>query len=330
MLFLLMGALLSCQNGETKQEAQDKKVETVIVKEVKREQVEITEHYTALLEANHTAYINSQVGGRLKAVYVSVGDKVRQGQPLAMLDDTQLKHTEIQRDKAKRMLERMTTLYEKGAIAKVQLEDLQNQYDIAKKAYDNQLENTQLSSPINGVISQKGAEVGNLTSNKKPIFVVEDQSVLKFKLNISEAYLGALDETLKAVMSVSAFPEQEFVAKLSKIYPTIDPRTHTITIEFVCDNENAMLKSGMYATICLNLGEKKLLLVPDKAIHKVMGSGEEYVYVEKEGLAHYQVLSLGRLYGSKYEVLDGLEVGDKVVISSSVSLQDGDKIKIGE
>ncbi len=324
----LMGSgLLSCkEQKKDKKEEVSKAPVKVTLSSVVKEDIAIKGRYTSLLEPKATNNIMAQSGGRLTTLYVGVGDRIVKGQLIARLDETQLKQSRIRLDEAERNFRRLDDLYKLGAIARVQWEQAKSNYDIAKELNKNLSDNTLLKSPTSGLVTQRFYDEGDLTSPQKPVVIVEDLSQVKAIINVSEQYFSYLKQGLKATLELDALPNEVFKASINKVYPTIDPRTHTIKVELLVPNKGNKLRTGMFARLTLDFGDSPKLLVSDKAVHKVIGSGSRYVYVFNGGRASYREVSLGKLYGSRYEVLGGLAQGEKVIVSAINNISDGEEV----
>ncbi len=323
--------LTSCK-GKQKEKQKDEKVEVkeVRIAELKKDKVLLNVTYTCLLEPKTRNNITAQNGGRLEKLFVEVGTKVAKGQVLARLEGTMLQQAKIRLDEAKRNFKRLDELYKIGAVAKVQWEQAKSNYDIALEQEKNLATNTLLRSPISGVVTARNYDEGDLTSPQRPVLVVENLSEIKAIINVSEQYYSFLKVGLSASLELDALAGDKFKATITKVYPTVDARTHTVKVELLVSNKAGKLRTGMFARLKLNLGEREVLLVPDVAVHKVLGSGSRYVYLyQKEGesfRAVYKEVKLGELYGSNYEVLAGLSQGQKLVVSASNQITDGTEL----
>ena len=109
----------------------------------------------------------------------------------------------------------------------------------------------------------------------------------------------------------------------------MDPGTHTFTTEVVVNNADRVLRPGMYARVTVTFSSNHSIVVPDNCIVKQQGSGVRSVFVmESSNTVRNQVITLGKHIDDQYEVLSGLNEGDKVVIKGQSSLKDGDKVQV--
>ena len=111
---------------------------------------------------------------------------------------------------------------------------------------------------------------------------------------------------------------------MSRINPSIDAATRTFEVEVTVQNAKEELKPGMYARVEMNYGKRKNVVVPDRAVVKMLGSGDRFVYVYKaDGTVAYTKVELGRRMEEKYEILGGINAGDEVVVTGQIALKDG-------
>ncbi|MDO4692223.1 MAG: efflux RND transporter periplasmic adaptor subunit [Porphyromonadaceae bacterium] len=311
------------ENKEEAQQADSTSARSVEISTVVRDTVTVTLEYSAALKAKVTNIISTQTGGRLQQLLVRVGDRVGTGQVLGKLDPFTLNQTKIQLDDAKVNYDRINELYKIGGVAKAQWEQASSAMRIAQEAYSNLLSNTILRSPTSGVVTAKNYDVGDMTAPGQPVLIVEQISPVKAEVQVSEEHYALLKQGRPATIVVDALAGETFDARISNVFPTINPATHTITVEVEAPNRKQDLRPGMYSRITLNLGNKEALLVPDMAVLRQVGSGERFVYLYQDGKAMRRVVELGALYGDRYEILSGLDAGETVITSSPSTLTNG-------
>jgi RND family efflux transporter MFP subunit len=129
-------------------------------------------------------------------------------------------------------------------------------------------------------------------------------------------------------VSFDAFPDENFSAKISRVYPSVDPQTRTFQAEVLIPNNGEKLFPGMFARCTVSLGVENHVVVPDRAVVKQTGSGNKYVYVYKQGKVSYNKVELGRRVDTYYELLSGVNDGDTVVIAGQSRLADGVPVQL--
>lgn len=327
---ITMAALLlvSC-NSEKKDQTttQDQKVQ-VKVETVTSQDVEQTSEFTATVEASVTNKIAPQMAVRIDKVFAEVGDKVRKGQKLAQMDQSNLMQSKVQMENIEAEFKRLDELYKIGGVSKSQWEAQKTSLEIAKTSYRNLSENTQLLSPINGVVTARNYDSGDMFSMGTPIFVVEEIRPVKLLVNISETLFTQVKKGMPVDVKLDVYGDETFAGKVSLVYPSIDSQTRTFPVEITVANNDERVRPGMFARITINFGVKQNVVVPDLAIVKQSGSGDRYIYVYKDGKVSYNKVELGRRMGDKYELISGVENGDQVVVTGQSRLNDGMEVEI--
>ena len=331
LAFLSAGLLASCSSSSSSKSTEEQSADTVRLVEVapaEMHALNLSEEFTAQLEAKVVNNITAQAGGRLKQLLVKVGDRVGAGQAVARMEATQAAQAQIQLADAKTNFARMDELYKVGGVSKAQWEQAKSAVDQAKLAYGNAAENTVLRSPISGFVTAKNYDNGDMTSPQLPVVVIQQIAPVKAVIGVSEQYYSYLKKGAAATLSVDALGEETFSGIVTNIFPTLDPVTHTVSTEIEVANKDLKLRPGMYARVHLDFGTKEALTVPDKAIVRQAGSGARYVYVFSGGKAVYRAVELGQQQGDLYEVVSGLNAGDQVITSAPSNLKNGLSVKL--
>ena len=331
LALLSAGLLASCSSSSSSKATEEQSADTVRLVEVAPAEIRalnLSEEFTAQLEAKVVNNITAQAGGRLKQLLVKVGDRVGAGQAVARMEATQAAQAQIQLADAKTNFARMDELYKVGGVSKAQWEQAKSAVDQAKLAYGNAAENTVLRSPISGFVTAKNYDNGDMTSPQLPVVVIQQIAPVKAVIGVSEQYYSYLKKGAAATLSVDALGEETFSGVVTNIFPTLDPVTHTVSTEIEVANKDLKLRPGMYARVHLDFGTKEALTVPDKAIVRQAGSGARYVYVFSGGKAVYRAVELGQQQGDLYEVVSGLNAGDQVITSAPSNLKNGLSVKL--
>lgn len=310
----------SAEVAEQPAEVVKPKVTTEVVK---TQDVDMQSVFMGTVEGYAVNNITPQQPRRITRVLVDVGDRVSAGQKVAELDNSSLAQAKAQYENAKASFERSDELYKFGGESKASWEAVKTQYEVAKLTYENLLENTTLVSPISGVITARNYDNGDMVAGQ-PIFVVQQISPAKIVINVSENLYSYLKKGMPVSIELDAIPEQTFEGKVHRITPSIDAATHTFPVEIVIPNGKEQIKPGMYARVTMKYGSRQNVVVPDRAVVKMLGSGERFIYVYKaDGTVSYQKVELGRRMQDKYEVLSGIADGDEVVVTGQSVLKDG-------
>src|SRR5262245_59820380 len=182
-------------------------------------------------------------------------------------------------------------------------------------------------APFAGVVSAKLLSEGALASPTTPVVTLVTDEV-EVVVNIEEARIAQVPQGRPAIITVSAYPGEEFQAVVALVSPTADPRSRTFQAKVVPANPEGKLKVGMFAQVRIRGDERQnAVLVPNQAV--VQRGGKSVAFVVEDGKAQMRVLQLGITDGKQTEVLDGLEPGDQLVIAGQETLNEGDAVRTG-
>lgn len=325
----LFALLVSC-SGEKKEEAVATTSEKVKVKveSVSSQQVDQLGEFTATVEANITNKIAPQSPFRIEKLFAEVGDHVKQGQLLVKMDETNLKQAKVQLDNQEIEFKRIDELYKVGGASKSAWDAQKTSYEVARETYRNLQENTQLLSPVTGIVTARNYDTGDMHTAADPIYVVEQIRPVKLLVNVSESLFTKVKKGNAVDVRLDVYGDQVFKGVVSLVYPTIDPATRTFPVEIKIANNDEKVRPGMFARVTMNFGIQEHVVAPDRAIVKQSGAGDRYIYVYKDGKVSYQKVELGRRMGDRYEVISGVEDGDQVVVAGQSRLTNGMEVEI--
>lgn len=330
--FAATALMTACGSKDTKtttEQPQAQVAPVVSVVTAQAEDVEITNTFTSNIEPFAVNNIVSQTAGRIVSIRAEVGDKVRKGQLLATMDDVNLAKTRMQYVNDSTELARLTELYNIGAVAQADYDMAKLALNITKKTYYNLAENTYLRSPINGVVTARNYDKGDMYSMTQPIFVVQQIQPVKMLINVSESLFTDINKDMDFEVTVESYPGETFQGKVNLIYPTISATTHTFPVEVICQNNDQKLRPGMFARVTANFGTNHHVVVPDVAVVKQQGSGEHFIFVlQPDNTVKYQLVEVGKRLGNRYEIISGINEGDKIVTEGQIRLKDGMNVTV--
>ena len=329
-------ALTLCSCGGKKAQkgaaaVKEEQLPAVKVVDAKSEIVPIDEKYSVTLQAYAINNIAPQSGGRITSIKAEVGDFVQKGQVLAQMDKAQLEQAELQLNNLKSEYDRAKALYEKGGVSKSDFETIELQYKVANTTYENLLTNTILKSPLNGVVSARNYDEGDMYTMSAPLYVVQQINPIKAFVAVSEKNYSLLKKDLKVEFAPEALNGKKYIGEVTRIHPTVDAATHTIVAEVTINNPKFELRPGMYSSARVIFSQGDAIVVPDTAVLKQQGSGVRTVYVLKaDGTVELRIVEVGRHIGSEYVILSGVQAGEKVVVSGQSLLRSGIKVEVIE
>ncbi|GHT39268.1 cation efflux system protein [Bacteroidia bacterium] len=320
-----LGILISC--GGKKQETEEEakvKVNTTIAK---LQAVDNVSTYTTNVQAEVINQITPALPGRIEKIYVEVGNRVSKGQLLVQMESSNLQQQTAQLANLERDYERYSELLKVGGIAQQTVDGIKTQIDVLKAAIKNIQDNTQLRSPINGVVTARNYDNGNVFG-QLPILTVQQLNPLKAIVNVSESDFARVKVGMPANIQLEVYGEENFTGKVSLIYPTIDATTHTFGVEVAINNSSNRVRPGMFGRVSLNFGARESIVIPDVAVQKQAGANDKYVYTISDGKAHFQKVELGKRLDTNYEILSGLTAGQEVVTAGQTRLIEGTPVEI--
>lgn len=199
--------------------------------------------------------------------------------------------------------------------------------DVAKTAYENLKENTRLVSPIDGIVTARNYDSGDMIGGE-PVVTIEQMSPVKLLVNVSESFYTRVKKGMDVNVKVEVYGDEIFHGKVSLIYPTVDPQTRTFPVEIKLPNKDLKVRPGMFARVTMNFGTQNHVVAPDLSIIKQAGSGDRYIYVYKNGKVSYNKVLLGRRMDDKYEIISGVSDGDQVVVAGQSRLTNGAEVSV--
>lgn len=329
ILLILAIAVTSCGKKEAeKGQAAESQLPKVKIATVNERDVEQVQTFTATVEPEVKNNIAPASPGRIRNIFVEVGATVSKGQRLAQMDAVNLSNSETQIENLRRMYKRVAELFSVGGASQQELDNAKLQLDVAETNLKNLSENTYLHSPINGVVTARNYDVGDMFTGQLPLLTVMQINPVKLKINISESFYSKIKVGMQVDVKVDVFENETFPAKVSLIYPVIDERTRTFTVELKLSNPSSKVRPGMFARVNMNFGTVKHVVVPDRSVVKQSGSGSRFVFVYNDGKVKYTQVELGRRIGNEYELLSGVSNGEQIVVSGLNKLQDGMEVEV--
>ena len=310
-----------------------------------------------------TVDVAPRVAGRLTSISVELGDPVRRGQTIARVEDREIaeqvrqaeasmevsKATIRQREADLKVTElnfdRSKNLFARQLLAKQALDDAESRYlaavaqvDLAKAQQAQNdarlqelrfnLNNTIITSPVDGFIGRRNVDPGAMVNTNTAIASVVDISRLKLVVNVVEKDLRMVTAGDVGVVEVDAYPGEKFNGRIARVAPVLDPATRTAAIEIEIPNPGHRLKPGMYARITLTVEERKNALVaPKSAVIDFENKRGVWVPTE-ETRAKFVPVELGIEGTDTVEIVAGLKEGDQFVTTGAAAVRNNDQLVI--
>lgn len=329
IMAVLLGAT-ACGSKSEQKSVEAPVVEKVLTRtvEAKSQTVAMTEIYTSEIEPyKQNAIMPAASGVHIDRILVDVGSEVKKGDLLATLDPTVYNRQLVQLRNLEADYNRLLPVFEAGGISAQQIDQQKTALEIQREVVDNLKRNIEILSPINGVVTARNYDPGDLFAGQ-PILHVMQINPVKVIVNVAEEFFPYVKEGMSVVLNVDLFPEQRFVGAVELIHPALDATTRTFTVEVKVPNNYTTLRPGMFARAIFEMGKKQGVMIPDVAIQKQVGSSERYAFVIKDGKAERRRLVLGRQIGSMVDILSGINAGEQVAVTGLSRLDNGVEVEV--
>lgn len=305
--------------------------------------------FSGALRHEREASVRAQMAGSVLQTYVDQGQSVAAGTVLARIeaggaDDSYLSArsavtaAENSHSIASRELERARRLYEAGAIAERELEMARAAVMSARAVLADtrarlasagkQLGNATVRAPFAGVIGQKSVSAGDVVQPGTLLFTVVDPGSMRLEAAIPVDQLRDVRVGLPVKFSVSGYGANEFVGRVTRVSPVVDPVTRQVQIVASIPNAGRALVGGLQATGRLSTSTRIGLVAPDAAIDE-RGSAPSVLRV-KRGVVERVTVALGARdeAGELVEVTAGLVIGDTLLLGAARGITPGTPVRI--
>lgn len=325
----MLALVCSCGPKPTENKTAEEVVPRVKIQRAQKQLVNQDQVLSSTVQAFAINNIAPQSAGRIKSIKTEIGKFVSKGQVLAEMDDLQLAQSDIKLANDQAEYQRLKSLLEKGGISQSDFDQVEMALKVSKSTNENLRQNTYLTSPINGVVTARNYDQGDMYVMGQPLFTVQQIVPVKLLVPVSEADYTKVKPGDKVSVSVDALPGKTFEGKVAMIHPTMDARSHTFNAEVHVQNSKYDLRPGMFARVALTMGANSNIVIPDAAVVKQQGSGVRVVYVlTADNTVRQKSVTLGRHIGDKYEILTGLAEGEQVIVRGAFTLREGQKVEV--
>ena len=295
----------------------------------------------ANLKTRKNVIILPEFQGTLEKVLVREGQKVKKGQLLAEINDSglneQYEQMIIQADFAKENFERTQRLWDKNIGSEMQYLKSKTDYEASKKIVEqmkDRLSKTKIYAPFSGEIDEIISNVGsNLIPGVSQILRLVNLDRIYAESFVSEKYISFINEGTEAVVKIPLL-NVEIESSVNQTGNFINPSNRTFRIEVPMENFDNRIKQNLDAKIKINIYKKNDALVIPLRIVREDALGKNFVYLmtedNKEGvyLTSKQFITLGNKSEDKVEVIEGLNLGDIVVLEGAYSVEDSQRVKL--
>jgi membrane fusion protein (multidrug efflux system) len=281
--------------------------------------------------------MSPEEGGIVKEWIKKKGDRVKKGDLIVMLNDEVIKAgydaAEAQYRMAQLTLEKQQSVYEQQGISELQYKNLQYARDAAKANADlmkARWERTQLRSPIDGILDNTVPNAGEMAPPGIPIARIVNTSTMKIQAEIPELFSGSITIGTPATVTFDAVPDETLNGKVSFISSTVSAANRTMLVEILLPNPHGNIKPEMVAKVHLIRKRKNNAILVSENIIQLVDRDRQIVYVEKNGIAEERRVITGGREGNLLEIVDGLKIGERLIISGYQKLVNGSPVVVTE
>ena len=348
LLALAVSALHGCGDHEST-EAQTSAVGRTLAADVQTvQQAPLSLHaeVPGMVASEDQVQVASRLMGYIRAIKVEEGQAVKAGQLLFVVDPTDIQgqmsqaraglaQAEAALADANIDFERFGALYKEEAIPKMQWDKVRLHKQVTEQQVaaaragmglaSGQMRYASVVAPINGVVTQKMANAGDLATPGRPVLVIEGLKKLQVRTHVSSDVFARIKTGEKvAITHDGASTQAPIEGTIAQAVPAADPVSHTHLVKIDLP-ANSGLASGNFVRVGFAIGSREGIRVPTAALAERAGITGVFV-VDAQGFARYRMVRTGATEGDRVEIQSGLNAGDKVVVSKVEQLENGDKI----
>jgi RND family efflux transporter MFP subunit len=303
------------------------------------------------IQAINSANLSTKMMGFVNKIYVKVGDKVKKGQLLLAVNNTELQaklaqvNASITEAKAaylntEKNYNRFKNLFAENSVSQKEMDDMAANFKMAKARLDaaNQIKKevnaqfayTNIKAPFTGVITNKFIKEGDLASPGVPLIAVESVGKFEVIAMVPETEISKIKSGVEVIVNVKSI-HKTVKGKVTEISASAKNTGGQYLVKVTIEKTDNKILSGMFVTVQFPVETTKttsnIVLVSTGAlVHKGQLSG---VYtVSQSNTALLRWLRLGRIFGDQVEVLSGLNANETYIVSADGKLYNGVKINI--
>lgn len=304
--------------------------------------------YAGVVKPRYVTDVGFRVGGKLKQRLVNVGEKVSQGQKLAVLDSTdlalsvqnnraQVAAAQADVDKAAIDLKRAKELLQTNTVSKDNYESAVNRYNVmqahlkqskaALNIAENQATYADLNADFEGIVTETLAESGQVINVGQPIFKIARLEEIEVQISLPEQRVSETAPHTEVEVSLLTAPQQIYRGKVREIAPQADPLTRTYPAKISVLNPDAGLQWGKSATVTLVQNAANIIPLPLGAVVKQNNQTAVWV-IDSQGKTKFTPVQIGEFLDGKVAITQGLQAGQWVVTAGTHKLLENQKVKI--
>ena len=283
--------------------------------------------FTATLSGLQQSSASAMIGGRIEKVLVKVGDYVEKDQVLVEFPEDvpagQYKQALAGYEMAESTFERMGKLFELGGISQQDLDGVETQYKVAAANLDASSQMLKVRAPISGTVTAINVRETESVPAEALLATISNTQKMKAKVWLTESEAC---QVIKGQNAIASWNGVELNGKVTQVAIAKDMMKRAFSVNLEFENNHNLCKSGVMADVKINIySNAKAILLPRKTVLK--DGNAHYVYVLESDKAIKRVVKIGRENG-KLEIIDGLQIGDKVIVEGYNKVNDQTKVNV--
>lgn len=289
------------------------------------------------VKAYEDVNLSPEEGGVVKEWKARKGQHVRKGDLIVVLRDEVIKAgydaAAAQHKMAELNLEKQQKVFDQQGISELQMKNLEYGRDGAKANADlmkARWERTQLRSPIDGIVDNTIPNEGDFAPPGMPLARIVNSSMIKVQADVPELFSGSVSVGAPAVITFDALPKDTLRGRVSFVGSTVSSANRALQVEIVVSNPGRKVKPEMVAKVRLIREIKNNALLISENIVQLVDRDRSVVYVENGGKAEERQLKFGGRQGILLEVLQGLNAGDRLIVSGYQKIVNGSPVSVTE
>ena len=263
--------------------------------------------------------LSARIPAYVSEVFASAGDRVTKGQVLVTLDDRdirqQLAAAEAQLHQARTEYDRAKSLYEKEATTQQALTAAESMFTAAQAQVEQvkvMLTYAQVTSPIDGIVTERRIEAGDLANPGMLLLAVYDPARMRLEAPVPVRLLDRLAIGQSVDVSLDR-PAKVFPGSVSEIVSEVDPASRTQLVKIHLDGVAGDVLPGTFGRLWVDAGPREIVSVPASAVVRV---GQlEFVQAVRDGRAVRRLVKTGPARGDAVEILSGRSAGDVILVN---------------
>jgi len=312
-----------------------KPLPVVAVQKVEMAPLSRTLELTGSATPTRQARLASPGEGPIQNCRVREGDRVKRGERLVTIGRSGAAAAQVTAateslKEQQAELNRTKILVQSGAVPGSQLDTARAKYEGARALLAKAREmagDYSVEAPWDGVVSKVLAKDGDFVAPRAPLVEMYDPHSLVIRLAVPEAQATEVFKGTPATVQLDAYPGKTFEGKVSLVYPELDTRMRTRTVEVTLGPPVALI-AGMFARLKLTLQtETETVTLPGDAV-LVLPNGEKAAFVLKDGKVQRRVVKTGLEAGGRVQIISGVQLGETVVTAGNEKLKDGMAVKV--